>query len=54
MRNVIYDCTDLLSLLNIEVSVRRMVMAMASLSAMLEGGRKRASQEMVRNTVDTM
>ena len=31
-----------------EVSVRRMVMAMASLSAMHLGGKKRASQEMAR------
>ena len=46
--------SDLLSLLNIEVRVRRIVMAMASLSAILEGGRKRASQEIVRKTVDTM
>ena len=46
--------SDLLSLLNMDVRVRRMVMAMASLSAMLEGGRKSASQEMVRKTVATM
>ena len=46
--------SDLLSLLNMDVRVRRMVMAMASLSAMLEGGRKSASQEMVRKTVETM
>ena len=31
-----------------EVRVRRMVMAMASLSAMHLGGRKRASQEIAR------
>ena len=37
-----------------EVRVRRIVMAMASLSAMLAGGRKRASQEMVRKTEETM
>ena len=37
-----------------EVRVRRMVMAMASLSAILLGGRKSASQEMVRKTVETM
>jgi hypothetical protein len=35
-----------------EVRVRRIVMAMASRSAMLFGGRKRASQEMIRYTVE--
>ena len=44
----------LLSLENMDVRVRSMVMAMASLSAMLAGGRKSASQEMVRKTVETM
>ena len=39
---------DLRSLENMEVRVRRMVMAMASLSAMHLGGRKRASQEIAR------
>ena len=39
---------NLRSLENMEVSVRRMVMAMASLSAMHLGGKKRASQEMAR------
>ena len=34
--------------------VRRIVMAMASLSAILLGGRNKASQEMVRKTVETM
>ena len=43
-----------LSLANIDVRVRRMVIAMASRSAMEEDGRKRASQEIVRKTVDTM
>ena len=41
-----------LSLANMDVRVRRIVMAMASLSAMLAGGRNRASQEMVRKTED--
>ena len=36
------------SLESMEVRVRRMVMAMASLSAMHLGGRKRASQEIAR------
>ena len=39
---------NLRSLENMEVSVRRMVMAMASLSAMHLGGKKRASQEIAR------
>ena len=39
---------NLRSLENMEVRVRRMVMAMASLSAMHFGGRKRANQEMAR------
>jgi hypothetical protein len=39
---------DLRSLENMEVRVRRMVMAMASLSAMHLGGRKSANQEMAR------
>ena len=47
-------CSHRLSLANMEVRVRRIVMAMASLSAMLAGGRKRASQEMVRKTDETM
>ena len=51
MRN---NSNDRRSLANMEVRVRRMVMAMASLSAILLGGRKRASQEMVRKTVETM
>ena len=51
---MIEQVSDLLSLLNMDVRVRRMVMAMASLSAILLGGRKRASQEMVRKTVETM
>ena len=42
------DISYLRSLENMAVRVSRMVMAMASLSAMLLGGRKRASQEMVR------
>ena len=37
-----------------EVRVRRMVMAMASLSAMHLGGRKRASQAMARKMTDGM
>ena len=39
---------DLRSLENMEVRVRRMVMAMASLSAMHFGGRKSASHEIAR------
>ena len=39
---------NLRSLENMEVSVRRMVMAMASLSAMHLGGKKSANQEMAR------
>ena len=45
---MIEQVSDLLSLLNMDVRVRRMVMAMASLSAMHLGGKKRASQEMAR------
>ena len=43
-----------LSLANMDVRVSRMVIAIASLSAMLFGGRKSANQEMAKKTVETM